>query len=286
MLRKVELRNADNLAKKQSELQSSGRCRTAVLLFPKPSNRSLFRDSRTSTADLRGEGRSTTGLREYTFDNQLASVSKSMGYIELKQVYSCTPDWCGTDDQRILKSKMIRPGFCPWIEKECPSTGLWVNPRDIGALVVIAFEAGKSQIVERGRPVHFFRNDMVDLECRRIKFLRHTTIFAAVGGPVSNKAAQFRRHAHQTVFRKATRALDCRIPRRLLTRSKLSASSDSAEVSSPSRAFAARTLIRSCCSFENPNDKSARAPSGVRVPARSAIIVSSRASIAVDMAKV
>jgi hypothetical protein len=71
---------------------------------------------------------------------------------------------------------------------------------------------------------------MVDLKSRGIVVLRHLAVFATMSCPFPDDPAYRNRDAHEAADLNATRARDCKMPSRLLTRSKLADCSRSSSI--------------------------------------------------------
>ena len=124
-------------------------------------------------------------------------------------------------------------------------------------------------------PVHLLGHNVINLEGSGIVILRHLAVFAVMASPIPDNPTQCGRDAHEAACLIEIRARDCSMPSKLLTRSKLFASSRSLSVNSPDRALSASSCIRCRWGPEKPRERMASAAWGVSAPSKLARIVSS-----------
>ena len=173
------------------------------------------------------ELRFVANTREHAFGNQLSAMSDAMVAVNLQEGNGRPTDVSHSDEHGAIPAEVIIPIVRPPIKEKCLLASCWIYRSNVGTLVVIAFETREREILRLRNAIHLLRDDMIHFKRGRIKILRNLAIFACRVRTLPNLPAQSSRYAHDSERLRAMRARDCKIPSKLLTCSKLSASTRS-----------------------------------------------------------
>lgn len=84
-----------------------------------------------------------------------------------------------TDELWPPPRKVLLPAVKSRVVETVHLCRLRIDPRDVGAFVVIAVKTGESEVAQCGRTAMLFRDHMIDLMSRFCICLRHPAVFTA-----------------------------------------------------------------------------------------------------------
>lgn len=122
-----------------------------------------------------------------------------------------------------MKDEVLTPRVNPGMKQRCQPARLRIDTGNIGSLVSIAVYAGEGQIFRNVPTSMLLRNHMIDLKRRGMSGRRQQAVLTSASRTFPNALDHTGNHLLQTwrgaveTIRKARRAWDCIIARRLLT---------------------------------------------------------------------
>jgi hypothetical protein len=138
--------------------------------------------------------------------------------IHIQHPDSCASDRCLTAEDSTAPVKMLVPSIQTRVKQASHRTGRGVHTCNIGALVVIAVKAGKSEIFGGCRPAVLFRNDVVHLVPGVGEHLWHLAVFTTDSGTFQDQLPQSAIHYSTELCCRDRRVFDFTRPKKLLTR--------------------------------------------------------------------
>jgi hypothetical protein len=113
--------------------------------------------------------------------------------IELEKHYSSPTYWGETNNEGILKDKMLIPGVLAWVEQGHKSATKRIKSREIRAFCTVARQTGRCQIVSLRLPTMLQRNDMINFMAIDRNVLRDQAVLTSLARSLKHEAPQRRR---------------------------------------------------------------------------------------------
>ena len=169
-----------------------------------PNMENLGKFSETQTAGQRPK-------LQFTISQQLEAHFESRFFIHLEQKGRCPSDWRATDNFGTHKSKMLLPGFCPWVENRHERSGLRVDGREIRSLEAIAERTGDARLAASSPPRCCLARTCSTWKVKKRRGLRKPTVFAPLACALADEFACRGTHQEEVCLRKNSRAFACKI---------------------------------------------------------------------------
>jgi hypothetical protein len=135
--------------------------------------------------------------------HQQSTVACPLGSINTEQLHGGGSYWRETLESVSVPPKMLRPHMIPRVE-EGDQLGRFGNEgRNVRPFVGIALSACPAEVIESRRPAVLKGANVVDFVRQHRRALRHETVFAAIGSPLSHDLPQALVH-HEAVRCKAS----------------------------------------------------------------------------------
>jgi hypothetical protein len=117
-------------------------------------------------------------------------------------------------------SKMLNPTVLSRMKESDEPAACAADSCDVGTLVDVAREASQGKIIGQCATLMLPGNNVVNLERHVVELLRHLAVFALLASalPDLNPQAPLHGYSSAAEWSSESRALDLRMPNRLLTR--------------------------------------------------------------------
>lgn len=117
---------------------------------------------------------------------------------------------CGSSNKpRPAPAEMIVPKVATRMKEPRELTRLSVQPGKIWAFAPIAPRASDGEIVELRLAEVLLGDDVIDLECPRVRCLRETAILTSSLRSLANAPLEFNRYGHVGISGRSVGMLDC-----------------------------------------------------------------------------
>lgn len=125
-------------------------------------------------------------------------------------------DGCPACDLAVTVGEMLVPVVLPWMKQSRERAGFRVQSGKIRSFAQIAVMTGERKIVGSiGTPM-LSREDVLDVENERLTLLWQGAILAVIVRAAADELAEGSVHQPALAWVRTRRALDCRIPMRVL----------------------------------------------------------------------